>query len=228
MKTASYNLKPWWPRPTHFIPQLHAQDASSFRRELFRDQVRLAARRLAVPVEVQDYAVAAVDNLPPDSIRPDIRRHAQEWLEQHQTIPRPPHPRRNAKARSARAPFVSLHRPWAPPATLERESLVVRLRHEQRLTFKEIAKHLELTRWRAEGIYAKAMRCRRDAFYHRYLSRPDRFDARCWTCVWRILGSSPASIRSMLTDPYYYSILPFRRPADGVPVPSNRTQLQAS
>ena len=52
---------------------------------LFRHQVALAARLLGVAVEIQNRVVAAVDQLPASSVRPDIGRQAQEWAAQHRT-----------------------------------------------------------------------------------------------------------------------------------------------
>ena len=85
MKTKSYALKPWWPRTPGNDAQPGAGATLPDRLALFRHQVALAARLLGVAVEIQDRVVAAVDQLPASSVRPDIGRQAQEWAAQHRT-----------------------------------------------------------------------------------------------------------------------------------------------
>jgi hypothetical protein len=160
MKKKSYALKWWWPRSTLNGHELTGDATEQDRLALFRHQVALAARRLALPVAAQEYAVATVDHLPATNIRPDIGRQAQEWAEQHRTPPRPPKPRREPKAKPPRprAPW-----PRPSPATLEREALVVRLIEEEKVSIKEIAAQLGTTKEGVHRIYGKVLRRRRVA-----------------------------------------------------------------
>src|SRR5262245_55804337 len=82
MKPKPYALKPWWPRAVEDVALSIGPLA------MFRRHVAVAARRRGLPVAVQDFAVSSLAGLDVNSLRPDVGRQANEWVAQHQQLPR--------------------------------------------------------------------------------------------------------------------------------------------
>lgn len=157
-----YDLKPWWPRDTEAAsPTAPAEKPDPF--TVFRQQVAREARRLGLPVCVQDYVLLSLDGFDVGTLRPDVIRQAREWVAQHKKLPRPlrlSHIRPiSTKSLSAQArPCQRQPR----PATLAREALVTRLIEVERLPFKQVARQLGVFPEIVRQIHARARRRQRE------------------------------------------------------------------
>jgi len=153
-----YDLKPWWPRAIEAAsPTPPTEKPDPF--TVFRRQVAREARRLALPVSVQDYVLLSLDGFDVATLRPDIARQAREWVAQHKRLPRALRLSRIRPTSPIRltAPARPCQRP-ARPAALAREALVTRLIEVERLPLKQVATQLGVTREAVRQIHARARR----------------------------------------------------------------------
>jgi predicted DNA-binding protein (UPF0251 family) len=123
----------------------------------------MEARRIGLPISIQDYVILSLDDFDVATLRPDIARQAREWVAQHERVPRDFRSSHIQTKSLVRLPPPAHQRyRQAQPVTLEREALVTRLIEVERLQFKQVATQLGVTREIVRQIYARA--CRRGRF----------------------------------------------------------------
>lgn len=162
VKNIFYAQKSWWPRTDKAALAPTSPQLPLDRLAVFRHLVAVAARRRGLPVRAQNFVVAAVGGLDAATLRPDLARHAQEWVAQHQKLPRDPRPKRIRPIRPIPPTLPPALRNPPKPETLEREALVVQLLEVEKTCIREVAVRLGHTREKVRQIHARARRRRRD------------------------------------------------------------------